>query len=472
MRQNNLKNRDKIMEKKQDSTVNGFNRRDFIKIGSAGLAVGLTTAGLIGCSKKTSTGPAVVDPIDPVRVGVVGVGNQGSGHFRNMLRIEGAEIVAVCDMVEDKVIRMQEWAEKAEKPKPAGYFQGEFDFKRMCAEQDLDLVLTATPWEWHVPICVEAMKTGSHAATEVPAAVTVEECWELVETAEKYNKHCVMLENVCYMRPEMMILNMVKKGLFGELLHGEGAYNHDLRNYKLGGAYEKDWRVYHSINRNGNLYPTHGLGPIAQCMDINRGDRFDYLVSMSSPARGLKEFAIKKLGPENEFANVNYKCGDINSSMIKTVNGKTIYLVHDTNLPRPYSRINMIQGTKGITQGFGDLTHSNLIHIEGKSRPHRWEPLYTYEEEFEHPLIKKAQEIAEGAGHGGADFIEDYRLINSLRKGLPTDMDVYDAADWTVVSGLTEISVANRSKPVNFPDFTRGLWKTRQPLGIIGEDQA
>lgn len=449
-----------------------LNRRDFLKLGTAtGLGVSLA-ATAITCAKKTSPGAAKVPPIDPVKVAVVGVGNQGSGHFRNLLRIEGAEIKAVCDVVEEKVTKMQKLAEEAGKPIPKGYSRGDYDYKRMCAEEDLDLVVTVTPWEWHVPICVEAMKAGSHAATEVPAAVTIDECWQLVETAEKYNKHCVMLENVCYMRSEMMLLNMIRKGLFGELLHGEGAYNHDLRWHNLEGAYEKDWRLYHYVKRNGNLYPTHGLGPIAQCMNINRGDRFDYLVSMSSPARGFHEHAMKKHGPDHAFSKLNYKCGDVNTSLIKTVNGRTIYLVHDTCLPRPYSRINLIQGTRGITQGFTDLTHSNLIHIEGKSPAHRWEPLYTYAEEFDHPLTKKAQELAQGAGHGGADFIEDYRLIHCLRNGLPTDMDVYDAADWSVVSGLTEISVAKKSRPVDFPDFTRGLWKTRKPVGIIGEDMA
>lgn len=461
-------------EKAKDSGES-FSRRNFLKMGTA-IGIGASVAGatISACSaeSQSSPGPANIPAIDHVRVAMVGVGNQGSGHFRSLLAIEGVELRAVCDKVAEKVTKMQELADKAGKPKPKGYSQGEYDFKRMCAEEELDLVVTATPWEWHVPICVEAMKTGSHAATEVPAAVTIEECWQLVETAEKYNKHCVMLENVCYMRPEMMILNMVRKGVFGELLHAEGAYNHDLRGLKLGGAYENDWRVYHSMKRNGNLYPTHGLGPIAQCMNVNRGDRFDYLVSMSSPSRGLQEYALKTLGPDHPFTKAKYKLGDVNTSLIKTVNGKTIYLVHDTNLPRPYSRINLIQGTKGITQGFSDLTHENLIHIEGMTKEHHWEPLMDHVDEFEHPFIKSYQEMSTGAGHGGADYLELYRLVHCLRNGLPTDQDVYDAADWSVVAGLTEDSVANRSRPVDFPDFTRGLWKSRKPLGIIGEDQA
>lgn len=456
-----------------EKTSKKITRKDFVKIGTAaGIGAAIAGMTLSSCSKKIRTAPGVpvVPPIKTVRVGVVGVGMQGSGHVQSFLKLDGVELVAICDLVEEKVNRMQSWAVEAGKNKPVGYFKGKHDFKRMCAEQELDLVLTATPWEWHVPICVEAMETGSHAATEVPAAVTIEECWQLVETAEKTQKHCVMLENVCYMAPEMMILNMVRKGLFGELMHGEGAYNHDLRNYKLGSLYENDWRVYHSMKRNGNLYPTHGLGPIAQCMNINRGDSFDYLVSMSTEALGLTAYAEEKLGPDHKFSKATYKCGDINTSMIRTKKGKTITLVHDTNLPRPYSRINMIQGTKGITQGFSDLTYSNLIHIENRSPEHWWEPLSNFEAEYEHPLIKKQNELADGGGHGGADFTEIYRLVNSLQKGLPTDQDVYDAADWSVVSGLTEISVANRSRPVDFPDFTRGQWKTRKPIGIIGED--
>lgn len=463
------------MSTKQGSDSGSVTRRDFIRIGSA-VGIGAAVAGMAlnSCVNDKETpglatkpGAAKVGPMDTVKMGIVGVGNMGAAHFQNFLRIEGVEIIAVCDLVEDKVKRMQEWATEAGKPIPRGYFKGETDFKRMCAEEDLDLVFTATPWNWHVPVMLEAMKTGSHAATEVPAATSVEECWEMVEAAEKYNKHCVMMENVCYMEPEMMIYNMVQKGVFGELLHGEGAYSHDMRNNLLGSAYEGDWWTHEVIARNGNLYPTHGLGPIAQCMNISRGDRFDYLVSMSSNARGLHEFAQEHLGPDHEFSKAKFNCGDVNISLIKTIQGKTIYLVQDTNLPRPYSRINLVQGTNGITQGFRDLTHANLVHIEGISPAHSWQPLMEYREEYKHPLISQMEGLAEGAGHGGADFIEDYRLIHCLRNGLPTDMDVYEAADWSVVSALTEKSVGARSAPIDFPDFTRGQWKTRPPLGII-----
>jgi predicted dehydrogenase len=404
-----------------------------------------------------------VPRIDTVRMGFVGVGSQGSSHVRNFLNIEGVEIKAICDIIEDKVTRMQNWVVEAGNPKPEGYARGEYDFVRMCEQEDLDLVFTATPWRWHVPVCVSAMKNGKHAATEVPAAVTIDECWQLVENAEKYNKHCVMMENCCYGRNETIILNMVRKGLFGELIHAECGYLHDLRNYKLGGLYEGDWRVYHSIKRNGNLYPTHGLGPVAQCMNINYGDQFEYLVSMSSNSRGLNLYAAEKLGPDHKFTKQKYALGDVNVSLIKTVNGLTITIYHDTNLPRPYSRINILQGTKGITQGY-----PARIHIEGISPAHQWESLENYQEEFDHTLWKTIGEKAKGSGHGGMDYLEDYRLIMALRTGTPTDMDVYDAAVLSSVSELSERSVSDRSRPKDFPDFTRGTYKTRTPSRIIG----
>lgn len=452
------------MKKSSNNNSKGFSRRNFLHIGASGVGAVVLGLALTKPKKgiKTSPGIMVNKPLKKVRMGFVGVGMQGSSHVRNFLNIDRVEIKAICDIVPEKVDRMQKWVMKTDQPKPAGYSQGEYDFKRMCEKEDLDLVFTATPWEWHVPICVTAMKNDKHAATEVPAAMSIEECWELVETAEKYNKHCVMMENCCYSRPALMVLNMVRLGLFGEILHGEGGYLHDLRNYKLGGLYEKDWRVYHSIKRDGNLYPTHGLGPIAQCMDINRGDRFDYLVSMSSNSRGLQEYAKRKLGAEHEFSKAKYALGDINTALIKTKKGKTIFLSHNTNLPRPYSRIDLLQGTRGITQGY-----PSRFFIEGRTKGHGWEPLDDYIKEYDHPLWENIGEKATGTGHGGMDYIEDYRLIQCLLEGRPMDMDVYDAAAWSVVSRLTEISVANKSKPIDFPDFTRGLWENRKPLEVV-----
>jgi len=447
-----------------------YDRREFVKLGAA-TALGAAFAGAslsarAAQERKLAPAPAErfsAPPIDPVRIGYVGVGGMGSNHVKNLLRIEGVQIRALCDIVEEKVARAQDWVVKAGQPKPAGYSRGEYDFKRLCEQEDLDLVYTATPWRWHVPVCVAAMEGGKHAATEVPAAVIMDECWQLVETAEKHKKHCIMMENCCYDRPEMMILNMVRQGVLGELIHAEAGYLHDLRGVKFSTDGEGLWRRAHSINRDGNLYPTHGLGPVAQCMNINRGDRFDYLVSMSSNSRGLQLYAKEHLADDDPRRNETYILGDVNVSLIRTVKGLTITLVHDTNLPRPYSRINLVQGTRGIVHKYPDR-----VYIEGRSPEHQWEPLGKYADEYEHPLWKTVGKKASGAGHGGMDYIEDYRLIQCLRKGIPTDMDVYDAAAWSVVSELSERSVANRSKTVDVPDFTRGRWKTYPPLGIIG----
>ncbi|MCX8159365.1 MAG: Gfo/Idh/MocA family oxidoreductase [Candidatus Saccharicenans sp.] len=455
------------MNKNEKQEIKNPGRRDFLKLGLAGTAgfwLGSRTRTLEARPEIPSDyGPLFASkPLEVVRVGFVGVGGMGSVHVQNFLNIEGVEIKAICDIVEEKVARAQKWVEEAGLPRPNGYSRGPWDFKRMCQEEDLDLVFTATPWEWHVPVCVEAMKNGKHAATEVPAAVTLEECWELVETAERYKKHCVMMENCCYDRVELMSLNMVRRGLLGEVLHAEAGYLHDLREVKFSSEGEGLWRRQHSWTRNGNLYPTHGLGPVAQCMNINRGDVFDYLVSMSSPSRGLQLYAREKFGPESPQARERFALGDVNTSLIKTRLGKTIILIHDTNLPRPYTRIHLIQGTRGILQKWPDR-----IYVEGRSPAHRWEDIEAYAAEFEHPLWKKLSQKGEGRGHGGMDFIEDYRLVQCLRAGLPTDMNVYDAAAWSSVSALSEKSVARKSEPVKFPDFTRGAWKTTPPLGII-----
>jgi predicted dehydrogenase len=306
------------------------------------------------------------------------------------------------------------------------------------------------------------MRNGKHAATEVPAAYTIADCWALVEHAEKYRKHCVMMENVNYGRIEMLVFNMVRQGVFGEILHGEGGYLHDLRAVKFSPEGEGLWRRAHSIKRNGNLYPTHGLGPIANCMDTNRGDRFDYLVSMSGPSRGLELYARAHFPPGARQREERYALGDINVSLIKTAHGRTIYVSHDTNLPRPYSRIHLVQGTRGLAQGYPDR-----IYVEGRSRPHEWDPAESYLAEFDHPLWRQIEAKAQGAGHGGMDYLEDYRLIKCLREGLPTDMNVYDAAALSVVTPLTEWSVAHGSRPIEFPDFTRGRWQTWPPLGIV-----
>jgi len=443
-------------------------RRDFLKIGAAA-GLGAAVAGLGLEAKGTTALPGEArsqfktSPIPTVRVGFVGVGGMGSAHVQNYLNIEGVEVKAICDVVPAKVERAQKWVVEAGQPKPAGYSNGPEDFRRMCETEDLDLVMTATPWEWHVPVCLAAMKNGKHAATEVPAAMSLDDCWALVETAEKLKKHCQMMENCCYDRIELMTLNLVRKGVLGEVLHAEAGYLHDLRGVKFSNEGEGLWRRAWAQKLNGNLYPTHGLGPVAQCLNVNRGDAFDYLVSMSSPVRGLHEYAVATFGADSPQAKERYVLGDVNTSLIKTKLGKTIILIHDTNLPRPYTRINLVQGTKGLAHKWPDR-----IYIEGKAaKPHQWDDFEKFAAEFEHPLWKAIASKGEGRGHGGMDYIEDYRLIQSLRRGEPLDQDVYDAAAWSAVVGASAQSVTGKGKPVAIPDFTRGKWKTNPPLGII-----
>ena len=448
-------------------------RRQFLK-SAAGLGVAATVAATAQAYGKTP--PALkkppgdygdpngfsAPPLAQVRMGFVGVGLQGGSHVKNFLKIEGVQIVAICDVDTARAKEVQSWVIQAGRKAPDLYTRGDWDFKRMCERDDMDLVFNATPWRWHVPVCVEAMVTGKHTAVEVPAAYRLDDCWKLVETAENTAKHCIMMENCCYGRSELMTLKMVRSGLLGELLHGEGAYIHDLRAIKFSDKNEGLWRLDHSKTRNGNLYPTHGLGPVAQCMNINRGDRFDYLVSMSTPSRGLNLYAAKRFGAHDPRAKQPYALGDMNTSLIHTVAGKTIVVQHDTTSPRPYSRIHLLQGTKGTFAGFPDR-----IYLEGRTEGHKWESLESYAADFEHPLWAEQAAAAKGAGHGGMDFLEDYRLIKCLRAGLPLDMDVYDAAALSVVTEMSELSVANRAKSIDFPDFTRGKWKHRKPLGIV-----
>jgi Oxidoreductase family, NAD-binding Rossmann fold len=442
-----------------------MDRRDFLKLGGTAIAAGaLSTRETAMAQTQAQAGaaPLTAAPMEQVRIAYVGIGGQGSSHVRNLLRIPGCRITAVCDIRPERT----DWATKAVTergdPAPAVYNRGPRDFERLCETEDLDLVYNATPWEWHVPIMLAAMKNGKHAATEVPAAMTIEDCWAMVEAAEKYRKHCVMMENCNYDQMEMMVYNMVRQGAFGEILHGEGGYLHDLRRIKFADEGEGLWRREWSKKLNGNLYPTHGLGPVANCMDINRGDRFDYLVSMSGPSRGLQDWAKEHTPADSPKRKEKYALGDVNCSLIKTARGRTILVEHNTNLPRPYSRIHMVEGTKGLFQGY-----PSRVYIEGRGKDDEWQDAAALLEEFEHPLWKEIAATAKGAGHGGMDFIEDYRLVKCLREGQPTDMNVYDAAALSAVVDLSVKSVGKKSAPFDFPDFTRGRWQHTAPWAIV-----
>jgi hypothetical protein len=452
-----------------------MDRRDFIKaVGATG--VGLATTGIAGLAKAAiepaPTGQSAAalraPKLDTVRLAFIGVGARGSGHVEQCLLMEGVEIKAICDTYSPAAIRSVKACVDKGRSAPSAYTDGPEDFKRMLDRDDIDAVIIATPWEWHVPMAVYAMKAGKHAFVEVPASFTVDGCWKLVDTCEKTQKHCMMMENVCYGREELMVLNMARLGVFGELLHGEAAYIHDLRGQMMEVEHGTgSWRTYHYMRRNGNLYPTHGLGPVAQYMNINRGDRMDYMSSVSSPSRVRAIYAEEHFPADHKWNKGQFVCGDINTSIVKTVMGKTLMIQWDEQLPRPYSRLNLIQGTKGVWGGFPDR-----VVIEGKSpTTEAWQEgaaLKPWYDKYDHPLWKKmGDEAVSAGGHGGMDFVMLWRIIYCLRNGEPMDQDVYDAASWSVISPLSEKSVANRGQSVDIPDFTRGKWKTMKPLGVI-----
>ncbi|MBN1339856.1 MAG: Gfo/Idh/MocA family oxidoreductase [Bacteroidales bacterium] len=447
---------------------NSIHRRDFLRKSlhaGLGLSIGLKALDTFAFSPLPNLAafPFNPSPLDVVRIGFIGAGGMGTSHIRNFTKINGCRIVAVSDILPERVERAQKIIAEAGLDKPDGYSAGPYDFTQICERPDVDLLFIATPWEWHVPMCLEALKKGKHAATEVPAALTLDECWQLVEASEKTGRHCIMMENCNYDREEMMILNLAKKGLLGELLHARCGYLHDLRAVKHDMNGEGVWRRNYSMNRNADLYPTHGLGPVAQWLGINRGNYFDYLVSFSTKTRGLHEYAINRFGPESPQAGEEFVLGDVVTTLIKTFRGETIIVIHDTSNPRPYSRDILLQGTRGLVRKYPEPK----LHIEGISEPHQWEDLEAYKDKYDHDLWKNLENEAAGAGHGGMDFLEDFRLINALRNGLEPDMDVYDAAALSAVTPLSEQSIAGGGMPVKFPDFTRGLWEKERTLPVM-----
>ncbi|MCD4736685.1 MAG: Gfo/Idh/MocA family oxidoreductase [Bacteroidales bacterium] len=397
------------------------------------------------------------DPIDTVRIGFIGLGMRGSGAVYRYTFMENIKIVALCDVVPEKAEKSQQTLRKKGLPK-ADVYTGPEDWKKICERDDIDLIYVCTHWDLHTPIAVYAMEHGKHVAIEVPAALTIEECWQLVNTAEKNRKHCMQLENCNYDFFEIATLNMAQQGLFGEIVHCEGAYIHDLRflNFDEKG-YWNMWRLKHLEKKDGNTYPTHGFGPLCHILNIHRGDKMNYLVSMSSDQFGMTEYAIEKFGKDSDYAKKDYKKGDMNTSIIRTEKGKTILLQHDVTSPRPYSRLHTISGTKGFAQKYpqkGIALKPNAHHFLPKNS------LDSLLKEYTHPIVKDIEEIAkEVGGHGGMDFIMDYRLIYCLRNGLPLDQDVYDAAEWSSIIELSRRSVENQSISVQIPDFTRGAWQ-------------
>lgn len=439
-------------------------RRELLK--SAGIAgVGVATSHLIdshaaqrNVSKNATMVGVKFEPRDVVRLGIIGVGLRGTEVLGEFLAIDKVVVNAVCDVVKDKCLRAAQLIEKAGQKTPGIYADGERDFERLVARDDLDFIYIATPWEWHVPQVLAALKNGKHVGTEVPAAYTLEDCWNIVNASEAARRHCLIMENCCYDHSETTVLNMVRAGLLGELVHGECAYNHDLREILFEDKDEGLWRRRHHTLRDSNLYPTHGLGPMAMYMDINRGDRFDHIVSMSSTHLGLETYRKEHVPAGDPKWKEVYKTGDYNTSIIKTARGRTIMLQHNVSTPRPYDRINLIQGTKGIFRDYPPR-----IFIDGQEGGHTWTGLDKYKEQYESSLWKKQGEMARKlGGHGGMDYLMCYRLVQCLREGLEPDIDVYDAAAWSVPGPLSQLSVARGSMAVKFPDFTRGHWERRR----------
>lgn len=401
--------------------------------------------------------------LDTVRIGFIGLGHRGPAAVVRMSHIEGVDIKALCDLRPEKVNAAKKRIEGFSY-EPQVYTGHEDEWKKLCEREDIDLVYIATPWDLHTPMAIYAMEQGKHVAIEVPAATTLEECWQLVETSERTRKHCMMLENCCYDFFELFTLNMARQGFFGEIGHGEGAYIHDLLESNFSKErYTDMWRLKENF-RNGNLYPTHGLGPICQIMDINRGDQMDYLVSMASHDFMMRDKA-QELAARDEFykpyADKTYR-GNMNTTTIRTHQGRTIMLQHDVTSPRPYSRIHLVSGTKGIARKWPEPARI--------ATGHDWitaEEFTSLEEKYTPEITKRLGAMAKQiGGHGGMDFLMDWRLIDCLRNGLPLDMDVYDAALWSAIAPLSEWSIANRSNSVDVPDFTAGAWKTNQPMDI------
>jgi len=401
----------------------------------------------------------------PVRVGFIGVGSRGTGLLRTSMQIEGVDVRALCDINEASLSRAADLVVKAGRARPDAYSRGVEDYRRLLERDDLDAVINAGPWELHTPMSVATMKAGKYAATEVPAATRLEECWELVEVSEQTGVPCMMLENVCYFRNALLVLNMVRKGLLGELIHCEGGYQHDVRSAFIGHERrgvpgEITWRGMHVANSNGNLYPTHPIGPIAQWLGINRGNRFIYLTSMSSKSRGMKDYVARKHGAGHVNARRDYALGDVNTSLIMCENGETVTLYHDTTLPRPYDLILRVQGTRGIYSGTLDK-----FYIDNMSpKEHAWEDPERYYRDYDHPTWKAHGDRAKNHGHGGADYVTLHQFFAAVRDRLPTPIDVYDTAAWSAITPLSVRSVAARSAPVDFPDFTRGRYRTRPPV--------
>ncbi len=454
-------------------------RRDFLK--TAALAsTGLVTISInaaVANNEMASQQRRKTVSNGKIKVGFIGTGFRSQEHFNNILSFPDTQVTAICDISDFSLNMTKETFRKRGKELPKIYQGGELEYEKMLNNEDFDVVIISSPWEWHVPMAVASMKAGvPYVGVEVSAANTMQECWDLVDTSEQTGSHLMILENVCYRRDVMAALKMVRENVFGEIIHCRCGYEHDLRNVKFndgktysyvpgtelkmgdGAIGEAVWRTFHSIERNGDLYPTHGIGPVGNWLDINYGNRFLSLSSMATKSRGLHKFIVDNGGPDHPYTNIDFKLGDIVTTMINTARGETIIVTHDTNSPRPYSLGFRLQGTQGLWYNDGDT-----VHIEGISKAHQWDKSGEWFKKYDHQLWKAHGEAAQNAGHGGMDYIMMVDLFNAVREKRPVPLDCYDAAAWSAISALSEESIAGGGKLVNFPDFTRGKWINRKP---------
>ena len=459
--------------------MKNYNRRNFLKKSSLGV-VGASTLSL-SCQEnmsKSSPGTYMGDfadkPIDNIKAAFIGLGARGPGHLKNFATLENTKVVALCDLYNDNVKRelkrLQSYNSNSSDVKL--YWGDENKWKVMLKEVKPDIVFISTNWKNHAPMVIQSMKDGAHAFCEVPLAITTQEMWDIVNTSEKTQKHCMMMENVNYGREELMYLNMCRKGVIGQLLHAEAAYIHELR-FQM---FEESrgtgsWRTHHYANGKGNLYPTHGLGPVAQYMNIARkDDNFRSIVSYSTPSVGRQLYAAKNFDNDHKWNKLNYQNGDLNTSIIKTNQGRTILVQWDETSPRPYTRHNLILGSKGALAGF-----PTRIALEGgfdgiSKDHHSWikgKDLKSLYEKYDHPLYKRLNSKTKKSGHGGMDGIMMYRIVECLKNGLPLDQNVYEGCFWSAVTPLSAKSIDEDGMPQQFPDFTRGMWRTTSPLKII-----
>ncbi|HEX5024777.1 MAG TPA: Gfo/Idh/MocA family oxidoreductase [Agriterribacter sp.] len=444
-----------------------MNRKDFVR--NAGLAAAafavLPGERLFAGEKSTQS---------KIRMAIMGVGLRGQNHLELLLRRSDVDLVAICDIDERMLKSAKEVITKSGKKMPQIYTGDDYAWKKMLETEKPDGVVIATPWEWHKPMIIGSLEAGiKYVGTEVILGITLQDHWDVVKAAEKYNAHVMMMENVCYRRDVMAVLNMVRQGLFGELIHLQGGYQHDLREVKFNdgvhpyghgvefgekGFSEAHWRTNHSVNRNGDLYPTHGIGPIAHYININRGNRFLTLNSFATKSRGLHNYIVKNGGENHPNAKVNFKLGDVVTTHIHCANGETILLQHDTNLPRPYSLGFRVQGTGGLW-----MDVNNGIYIEGKSaNAHQWDDAKIWLDKYDHPLWARWSKETADAGHGGMDFFVIHALVESIKRKTATPMDVYDAAAWSAITPLSEKSIELGNATVEFPDFTGGKWMNRK----------